>query len=116
MQRKKEISLEVDWTDLASERLKEYINELSDKNLPAAEKLQEEIFRKTDQLPDFPEIYKVCPDNTRYREMVIRRNFRILYRIVEEEGIILIAGFLHSRQSMARFFNPDETEEYQVSD
>lgn len=70
------------WTEPALEDLGQIADYIALDNPAAAKRLIRKVFRKTELLQDFPEMYPVPHDlsDSRYRHLVVRP-LRVFYRI-----------------------------------
>lgn len=87
--------LPVEWRDQASTDLEDILVYIADRNLSAAESLNEAIEQATSQLPQHPYLYRLGRvDGT--REIVVHPNYIVVYRVTS--AIIEILAVVHSRQ------------------
>lgn len=98
--------MKVVWTELAKSQLKEacqYYKEAASANVAAS--IKSKVYEKTKKLSRFPEMGQresnplVAAMNYRY---LVSGNYKIVYRIVLEENIVLISAVFDTRQ------NPDD--------
>ncbi|SHI07404.1 type II toxin-antitoxin system RelE/ParE family toxin [Marivita hallyeonensis] len=84
-----------EWKATAVADLLAIVDYISDHNPEAAQSLNNEIMRKTAQLPDNPHLYRAGRiDGT--REMVVHPNYIVVYRPVS--GNVTILRILHAAQ------------------
>ncbi len=90
------------WTETAKSQLKEayqYYKEVA--GTKVAKSIKRKIFEKTAKLSSHPEIGQheqhMLVASLGYRYLVVG-NYKIIYRILKEEGIILIAAIFDTRQ------------------
>lgn len=94
--------MKVLWTELAKSQLKEayqYYREVA--GIRIAKSIRRKIFEKSYKLSTHPEIGQQEQNNMVaslvYRYLV-SGNYKIIYRIVKEEEIVLIAALFDTRQ------------------
>ena len=92
-----------EWKAAAMADLLSIFDYISDHNPDAAQALKDEIELKVSHLPDHPQLHRVGRvDGT--REMVVRRNYIVVY--AENERAVTILRVLHAAQQWARPENP----------
>ncbi len=82
----------INWTRQAVEDIYEITEYYRPQSEKYAEKLIDNIFRKTDNLIAFPYLGRMVPEleNERVRELIYK-NYRIIYRVFSEERIVILA-------------------------
>lgn len=85
----------VEWKDTARKDLLAILDYIADDNPDAAQKLKDEIEAKAAKLPLHPDIYRQGRI-TGTREMVVRRNYIVVYS--ESSKAISILRVLHAAQ------------------
>ncbi|AMM18819.1 addiction module antitoxin (plasmid) [Burkholderia sp. PAMC 28687] len=85
----------VEWRDQASADLEDILFYIADRNLSAAESLNEAIEQATSQLPQHPHLYRLGRVNGT-REIVVHPNYIVVYRVTSTT--IEILAVMHSRQ------------------
>jgi toxin ParE1/3/4 len=89
------VPLKLVWRASALTDLTTIIGYIAERNLPAAERLQDAIESCAERLPEHPFLYRTGRvDGT--REAVVHPNYILIYRVGTEE--IEIVSVLHSRQ------------------
>jgi toxin ParE1/3/4 len=85
------------WSPLAIDRVSEIAAYIAQENPAAAEKWVDTVFRKVEDLQDFPESGRVVPEteNKAIREMIYG-NYRLIYRL--EEKRISVLTVRHGKQ------------------
>ena len=86
---------EPEWKAAAVADLLSIIDYISDDNPDAAQALRDEIELKVSHLPAHPQLYRAGRVD-RTREMVVRRNYIIVY--AENERTVTILRVLHAAQ------------------
>ena len=87
--------LPVEWRAEASADLEDVLSYIADRNLSAAESLNEAIEQATSQLPQHPYLYRLGrADGT--REIVVHPNYLVIYRVTSIA--IEIVAVVHARQ------------------
>jgi plasmid stabilization system protein ParE len=89
--------MKIIWSPLAIERMTEFVDFISRDKPKAAEKWAREAFARVEQLTSFPDSGRIVPEVERQdiRELIYG-NYRIIYRVADDELTILTAR--HSRQ------------------
>ncbi|MFV0447211.1 MAG: type II toxin-antitoxin system RelE/ParE family toxin [Vibrio sp.] len=91
--------LELEWSQQARVDLLSIIDYISDDNPDAAQRLKEDIDRKSMKLLEHPHLYRSGRvEGT--REMVVRANFIVVYTVVctKEASVVRILRILHAAQ------------------
>jgi toxin ParE1/3/4 len=78
------------WSPLAIERVSEIVEYIAQDNPGAAENRVNTVFRKVEELKEFPESSRVVPetDNQSIRELLYG-NYRIIFRVEENRLSVL---------------------------
>jgi toxin ParE1/3/4 len=86
--------MQVEWRPEAPAELRQILIYISDRNLNAANELQNAIEVATSALPEHPYLYRFgrLPGT---REIVVHPNYLVVYRVTE---LIEIISVLHARQ------------------
>ncbi len=89
--------MKIIWSPLAIDRVSEIAAYIAQENPTAAEKWVDTVFRKVEDLKDFPESGRVVPEteNKAIREMTFG-NYRLIYR--PEEKRISVLTVRHGKQ------------------
>jgi len=84
--------VKINWTRQAIEDIHEIREYYRPRSGRYAEELTDKIFEKTDFLIQYPEIGRMVPEleKTEIRELIYK-NYRIIYKIVSETQIDIIA-------------------------
>ncbi|PID46167.1 MAG: plasmid stabilization protein [Proteobacteria bacterium] len=82
--------MKIIWSPLAVDRVAEIANYIATDKPTAAEKWVDGVFSKAENLTSFPKSGRIVPElnKAQYRE-IIYGNYRIVYRIEEEQISIL---------------------------
>jgi len=91
----------LEWSQQAEDDLLEMIEKISDKSPQAAQELHDEIKAKVQVLPDNPKIYAHSQRAPAYRQLTVRANYLVFYRLLPSEDnpqIIDIADVVHARR------------------
>ena len=85
------------WSPLAVDRLSEIAEYIAMDNPAAAEKWVNMVFKKVEELQNFPESGRILPEteNKSIREFIYG-NYRIIYRV--EKGAISVLTIRHGKQ------------------
>jgi len=85
------------WSPLAVDRLSEIAEYIAMDNPAAAEKWVNMVFKKVEELQNFPESGRIVPEtkNKSIRELIYG-NYRIIYRV--EKGAISVLTIRHGKQ------------------
>jgi toxin ParE1/3/4 len=87
----------VEWRAKAREERHNIFDYIAADNPVAALELDDEIERKTETLPEHPELYRAGRMRGT-REMVLGPNYILVYRILKNDGIIEIVRIVGARQ------------------
>jgi toxin ParE1/3/4 len=89
--------MKVIWSPLAIDRVSEIATYIAQENPTAAGKWVDTVFRKVEDLQDFPESGRVVPEteNKAIRELIYG-NYRLIYRL--EEKRISVLTVRHGKQ------------------
>jgi len=88
--------MKVIWIEVAQKQLSEIYEFLAQQNERAAADLYNDILDETDKLGVFPEmaafepLFKKKP--RKYRSLVVRRNYKVIYRIDRETEEIIVTS------------------------
>lgn len=90
----------IEWSDGARADLLDIVDYISDDNLQAAQLLKDEIEAKVNALPDHPKKFAKSRRALGYRQLTVRSNYLVFYRLVSEKvpQIIDVAAVVHSRR------------------
>ena len=82
--------MKIIWSPLAIDRVSEIAAYIAQENPTAAEKWIDTVFRKVEDLQDFPESGRVVPEteNKAIRELIYG-NYRLIYRLGEKRISVL---------------------------
>ena len=87
--------MRVDWHPEARVELREILDYISERNMPAADDLFFVIESATSSLPQHPYLYR--PGRVAgTREIVVHPNYLVVYRVTENVEILAV---LHARQT-----------------
>jgi toxin ParE1/3/4 len=83
--------MEVIWSPLALEKVRKIAEYIALDNDIVAKKWVNDIFDKTDNIGEFPEIGRLVPElsNQKYREIIFG-NYRIIYSVLSEAKILTV--------------------------
>lgn len=83
--------MEVIWSPLALEKVRDIAEYIALDNDIAAKKWVNDIFDKAENIGEFPEIGRLVPDlrNQKYREIIFG-NYRIIYSVIAEVKILTV--------------------------
>lgn len=72
----------------------------ADKNPGAARKLTKELFARARSLAAFPRRGRIVPElgQERVRELIVG-DYRVMYEIDDERGVVAVLAVLHGRRS-----------------
>jgi addiction module RelE/StbE family toxin len=87
---------QLEWRQQALDDLAEIVGFIADDNPDAAQELKDEIEAKAAKLPDHPKLYKSSSRVKGMREMVVRKNYIVLYRVTLE--LVEVVNVLHARR------------------
>lgn len=81
------------WSDHALARMREQVRYIAAKSCSPeiAAKWANDIFAEADKLEDFPRLGHPLPElpDTPYLEVLVRKNFRVIYRIEDKNCLII---------------------------
>jgi toxin ParE1/3/4 len=83
--------MEVIWSPLALEKVRDIAEYIALDNDIAAKKWVNDIFDKAENIGEFPEIGRLVPElsNQKYREIIFG-NYRIIYSVLSEAKILTV--------------------------
>lgn len=89
----------LEWSEAARADLLGIIDFISDENSQAAQDLKNEIEEKISVLPDHPKKFAQSRRAPGYRQVTVRGNYLVFYRLLSEEApkIIDVAAVVHAR-------------------
>jgi addiction module RelE/StbE family toxin len=84
--------VKINWTRQAIENIHEIREYFSSQAKQFAERVTDKIFEKTTNLEQYPQMGRIVPELNKpeIRELIFR-NYRIIYRIVSDDQIDIIA-------------------------
>lgn len=90
----------VEWTVAAEDDLLLVIAKVAAENPIAAEDLLDEIREKVQGLSENPKLYALSQRAKRYRQLTVRPNFLVYYRVLTEDVpvSVKIMAVVHARQ------------------
>lgn len=90
--------VEIIWSDKAKRKLKEILDYFKDYSLDTAISFKNGVKKRLENLKEFPQIGRIIPEinDPEYREIIFKR-YRILYKHLENQNMIIILTLLHSR-------------------
>jgi len=90
----------VEWTGTAEDDLLLVIAKIAEENPVAAEDLLHEIREKAQGLSENPKLYAISQRAKQYRQLTVRANFLVYYRVITEDAPVLakIMAVVHARQ------------------
>lgn len=90
----------IEWSDGARADLLDIVDYISDDNLQAAQLLKDEIEAKVNALPDHPKKFAKSRRAIGYRQLTVRSNYLVFYRLLSEKvpQIIDVAAVVHARR------------------
>ena len=90
----------LEWSNEAGADLLAIVDRISDDNPDAAQELKDEIEAKVNALPENPKMYAMSQRAPGYRQMTVRPNYLVFYRLLTEDEpqIIDVAGVVHARR------------------
>ncbi len=90
----------LEWSDEAVADLLSIVDQLSDESPQAAQELKNEIENKVNALPAHPKKYARSLRAAGYRQLTVRANYLVLYRLLSEKSpqIIDVAAVVHARR------------------
>lgn len=86
----------IKWSSLAKQDLKNIYDYWKTKSLQGAKNVRSDIL-KSPETVHFAEQYQVDDINPKYRRIVVRSDYKILYRV--NEDTIFIMGIINTQQS-----------------
>jgi plasmid stabilization system protein ParE len=91
--------VEVIWTKQALQKLNKFVDYIAQDDVVIAEKWALKLIEKTDQLIEQPKPGRIVPEynESNLRELIFG-NYRLIYRIRENENTIYIQTVWHVRQ------------------
>lgn len=87
---------QLEWRQQATDDLAELVGYIAADNPDAAQEVKGEIESKVAKLPDHPKLYKPSIRVKGMREMVVRRNYIVLYR--QTAQLVEVVTVVHARQ------------------
>lgn len=89
----------IEWSDGARADLLDIVDYISDDNFQAAQLLKDEIEAKVNALPDHPKKFAKSRRAIGYRQLTVRSNYLVFYRLISEKvpQIIDVAAVVHAR-------------------
>ena len=87
---------QLEWRQQALDDLAEMVGFIADDNPDAAQELKNEIEAKAAKLPDHPKLYKSSSRVKGMREMVVRKNYIVRYRVTL--ALVEVVNVLHARR------------------
>jgi len=100
----------VKWSDFAMERMREQAQYIAEQSGSAeiAWQWANDVFSAADGLADFPSMGRCIPEfpDAPYREIIVRKNFRLIYRQAQEVCYIVTVrrcSMLLDELAMAEF-------------
>lgn len=90
----------IEWSEPARTDLLAIVEYLIDTDVKAAQDLKDEIQAKVDLLPTHPKKYAKSERAPGYRQLTVRANYLVLYRLLSEKSpeIIDVAAVVHARR------------------
>lgn len=88
----------LEWRTAARADLLGIVAYIADDNPDAAQKLKDDIESKAAELPDHPKLYKASQRVKGLRELVVGKNYLILYR--ETSNLVEVVRALHVRRQL----------------
>lgn len=90
----------VEWTGSAEDDLLLVIAKIAAENPVAATDLLDEIREKAQGLSKNPKLYAFSQRAKRYRQLTVRANFLVYYRVITEDApvSVKIMAVVHARQ------------------
>lgn len=95
---------QVIWTNRAIRELNEVVEHIEKEDMKIAREIAAEAFRAADDRLLFPDSGSMVPelDSPHIREVLIRRTFRLLYKVENED--IFVLAFVRSTKQLGRTF------------
>ncbi|OIP18029.1 MAG: hypothetical protein AUK53_01410 [Betaproteobacteria bacterium CG2_30_59_46] len=90
----------LEWREEACADLLAIVDHISDDNPQAAQDLKDEIEAKVNDLPSFPKKHVQSRRAAGYRQLTVRDNYLVFYRLLSEKvpQIIDVAAVVHARR------------------
>lgn len=90
----------LEWSDEAKADLLAIVDHISDDSPQAAQDLKDEIEDKVNVLPAHPKKYAKSLRAPSYRQLTVRANYLVFYRLLSEKApqIIDVAAVVHARR------------------
>ena len=91
----------LEWSDAARADLLAIVDHISDDSTAAAQELKDEIENKVNALPAHPKKYAKSIRAHGYRQLTVRANYLVFYRLLSEKSpqIIDVAAVVHARRN-----------------
>ncbi|WP_343630087.1 type II toxin-antitoxin system RelE/ParE family toxin [Roseateles sp.] len=87
----------LEWSPRARRSYDNFLDELAEKNALAALEFNDDVLEKLSLIQVYPKLYRESTRVVGVREMVIRPNFFIVYRVLRTK--LRILNFEHSRRN-----------------
>jgi addiction module RelE/StbE family toxin len=101
------VALKVVWTSLARDDLREIVSYVAQDDRTAAIRVGEKILSSVEPLKTMPQIGRIVPErHDRTIREIIRGNYRIIYRVREEQNVVEIWRIWHGARGTPRLLNP----------
>lgn len=90
----------IEWTVAAEDDLLLVITKIASENPVAATDLLDEVRDKAQGLSENPKLYAFSQRAKRYRQLTVRANFLVCYRVITEDApvSVKITAVVHARQ------------------
>lgn len=90
----------LEWSEEARADLLAIVDYISDDNPQAAQDLKDEIEAKVNALPAHPKKYAQSRRAPDYRQLTVRANYLVFYRLLSEKApqIIDVSAVVHARR------------------
>ena len=90
----------IEWSEQARADLFAIVEYLVDTDAKAAQDLKDEIQAKVDLLPAHPKKYAKSERAPGYRQLTVRANYLVFYRLLSEKApqVIDVAAVVHARR------------------
>ena len=90
----------LEWSDEARADLLAIVDHISDDSPQAAQELKDDIENKVNALPAYPKKYAKSIRAPGYRQLTVRANYLVFYRLLSEQSpqIIDVAAVVHARR------------------
>lgn len=94
------MAYQVDWTELANSDLESIVTYIAEDNPDAARTLGLGIIETVENAADFPFSGRIVAEkqNPLIREKLVRTNYRVVYRLDEENGMLSVARIRNTSQ------------------